>query len=185
MKSLSSNKSLKNRRNTLLFVIIVAVLLASVGVGYFFIKSSQEEQGKQEALKQDQDNSKTNKNAKRDSIKNSESNNSNSGLPQNSTSTTTEEIPSDSSLSVNITSTSQTNTVNAIAKTSGDGTCIFQYNPGDGGMPVISPGITVANKVCEYSRSQNDFTFLGPWKLKVVYYSDESKVEDTKDVTIN
>lgn len=185
MKTLSSKKSSFKRRR----IIVLAVVIALIGVGasaYYIVKSNQDAQEKQKALDRDRNASKTNGNAKTDVInKSKNSNGSSNGLPENSTSTMSNQVPTSSALSVSITSTSQANgMVNAGAKTSGDGTCVFLYSAGDKDKPVTRQ-VLASGGNCSTSISQNEFSYIGQWQLTVTYYNGGKKAEATQNVTIN
>lgn len=179
MKSLSSKSSLSRRRKIIIAGVILLLIGASVGA-YFYNKQIQDE-----ATKKEQESSDSSHSSKEDIINSKNSSNSSEGLPKNSSSTTSEQVPTSSSLSVNIASTSQTGgMVKASAQTSGSGTCVFLYQPADSGKPVTRE-INVTNNNCSLAISQNEFAYLGNWKLTVTYYSGGGKVEASQNVTIN
>lgn len=181
---LTLRKSSSRRRR----IIVLAVVIALIGVGasaYYVVKSNQDTQEKQKALDRDRKASENSSAKKDETTKNKTSNNSGSGLPENSTSLTSDQVPTSSALSVNITSTSQANgMVNASAKTSGDGTCVFLYSAGDKDKP-ITRQVLASGGNCSTSISQNEFSYIGQWQLKVTYYNGGKKAEATQNVTIN
>lgn len=183
MKTLSSKKSSLRRRKIIIFTVIIALI--GVGAGaYYVVKSNQDAQEKQKALDRDRKASKTNGSAKKDEMaKDKTSNSSGSGLPENSTSTTSDQVPTNPALSVSITSTSQANgMVNASAKTSGDGTCVFLYTK-EGDKPA-SRQVPASSGSCSSSIPAVEVPY-GSVKLTVTYYNGGKKAEATQNVTIN
>lgn len=185
MKSISSHKSSKRRR---ILILIILLVLVGLGVGAFYVqKQDQETAERQGIVERDRRGAKTDKSAKKDAMAQDKDHTThpNIGLPSDSTSTTSNQIPVSSDLSVDITSTSQSSgVVNASATTSGDGTCVFQYSAGDKDKPVTRQ-VAVSARNCSTSISQNEFSYLGQWKLTVTYYSGGNKAEASQDVTIN
>ncbi len=176
MKAISPRKSSKRR-----LAIILAILLVLIGVGagalYF---QSRDAADRQKILDRDKRAAKTDGSAKKD-VPNS----SGTGLPTNPTTTTPDQVPTNPALSVVITSTSQSGgLVSASANTSGNGTCVFLYSAGDKDIPV-SREVAATGSSCSVSISQNEFSYIGPWKLTVTFYSDGTKVEASKDVTVS
>lgn len=175
---LNSNRKTSSRRKVVIIVAvaILVILVAAASVIYLMAQSEKE---KQERLKAEQ----PGHSSKQDIIDNTSE--PSEGLPDDSTSTTPDQVPTDSALSVSITSTTQSSgMVRASAQTNGAGTCVFLYQPSDGGKPVTKE-VVVANNTCSIEISQNEFAYLGQWKLTTTYYKDGSKTEASKDVTIN
>lgn len=107
-----------------------------------------------------------------------------SDIPYNSQIITTSEVPVSRSESITIISASQSNgKVEAVAQTSSEGTCVFQYTI-DGDKPVTSQSVT-KSKQCSNSVSEVQFSKLGTWKLTVTLYINNNRVETSRDVTIN
>lgn len=184
MKALTKRTSFFKQRKVLiaLLCLLVAVL---VGV-YFFVQYQQDQAKKQEIAEVNKKNAKTDKSSKKDILnKDGDTTESTEGLPENSTSTTTDNVPTNPDLSVKITTASQSGgVVVASAQTNGTGTCVFMYEPADGGKPV-SRQVNVSGNSCSVSISQNEFTYLGQWKLTAIYYSGGKKAEASQNVTIN
>lgn len=174
MKSLSSKKSSSRRRKIIIFVVVLALI--GVGVGAYYYPKIYKQEPAEEQQTAETDNS----------VKKEDTNEAPSeGLPDNSSSVTSDQVEANPSLSVDIADTSQSSgMVRASAKTSGSGTCVFLYEPGDGGKPV-SKSTVVSGNVCSFSASQNEFAYLGQWKLTVTYYNGGKKAEASQNVTIN
>lgn len=183
MKKLSSKKSLSKRRK--LIILLALIVLVGAGIGmYYYTKYSQEQAEKQAVIDRDRKAALTDKSAKKDSLDETKKTSS-AGLPDNSTNLTSDQVPTSSSLSVNIASSSQANGfVKATANTNGSGTCVFSYRPADDGMPVTRQ-VEASGNTCSVNISQNEFTYLGTWTLKVTYYSNGTKAEASQNVTIN
>lgn len=183
MKSLSSRSSYSTKRKVTIAAVIVVVLLSIASGLYLYFA------GQQNADKNKTDS--TNTSAKKDAAsqdednKSSSSNNGDSGLPEDSTAITSEQVPVSQNLSVSLTNASQSaGLISATAQTSGSGTCVFLYQPADQGKPVTRQ-VNVENDTCSVSISQNEFAYLGQWKLTVTYYSNNAKAEASQNVTIN
>jgi len=173
----SSKKSM--RGNKKLYLALLLILLLAVGGSLFAY--AHHKSSPASSLRTDT----TNHSPKQDVIDKSSSQPGTNGLPTDSTSKTTDQIPTNSALTVSISSFSQSNgMVQASAQTSGDGTCVFLYAPADGGKPVTLQA-TVSSNTCSASASQNEFVYLGQWKLTVTFYSNNSKAQATQDVTIH
>lgn len=174
MKSLSSKKSSSRRRKIIIFVVILALIGVGVGAYYYPKIYKQEPTGGQQAAETD------------NSVKKEDTSETPSeGLPDNSSSVTSDQVEASPSLSVSIADASQSSgMVRASAKTSGSGTCVFLYEPSDGGKPV-SKSTVVNGNACSFSASQNEFAYLGQWKLTVTYYNSGKKAEASQNVTIN
>lgn len=174
MKSLSSKKSSSRRRKIIIFVVILALI--GVGVGAYYYPKIYNQESTEGQQVDETDNS-----AKKDDTNKTPS----EGLPDNSSSVTSDQVETNSEMSVDIISASQSNgMVRAAASTSGSGSCVFLYSPEDGGKPV-SKTVSVSGSTCNFSTSQNEFTYLGQWKLTVTYYNGGKKAEASQNVTIN
>jgi len=174
---MNPNRKTSSRRKKIILCLSILLILAVAGsVAYLMVQNKKDQQ---EHLKAEQ----PGESSKQDIIDNTSK--PSEGLPDDSTSTTSDQVPTDSALSVSITSTTQSSgTVRASAQTSGAGTCVFIYQPSDGGKPVTRE-VAVTNNTCSVEISQNEFAYLGQWKLTTTYYKDGSKTEVSKDVTIN
>lgn len=107
-----------------------------------------------------------------------------SGLPDNSKSITSDQVKDSNELVVNIDSVTQTNgIVSATATVNNSGSCVFLFQPNDGGKPVTKE-TGVIDGVCSVSISENSFAYIGKWNLKVTLYYGDKKAEITKDVEI-
>jgi hypothetical protein len=109
----------------------------------------------------------------------------NPDLPNNSNDTTSGAVPTNAALTVKVLSSNQSGgLIKSTAQTSDTGTCVFLYAPADGGRPVTRE-VASAGNLCSVSISQNEFTYLGTWKLTVTYYREGAKAEVSQDVSIN
>lgn len=108
-----------------------------------------------------------------------------SGLPNDADLMTTDQVPVSSDLSVSITSLSQSDqSVIAKAKTSGNGTCVFLFQPSDNSKPVTRQ-VSTSNNSCSVNIPVGEFAYLGVWKLTVNYYNNNARKETSRDVSIN
>lgn len=171
-------KAASSRRKKV--TILVALLILLVGVtGYYFVKKHEQASLEEQKALQPSNSAKDSVTKAKDAVTPSKD------LPENSTSTTSNEVPTSSDLSVAIISTAQTSgRVIASARTNGSGTCVFLYRPEDGGKPVTQQ-VDTSEDNCSLSISENEFAYLGLWKLTVSYYKNGNKVEASKDVTIH
>lgn len=177
MKFNSKAKKSSKKRTVLLLSLLAAVLVVGVAVALYIQSQNNNNQNKQQPSES----------SKQDLIDKDKDGVSvpSEGLPANTTDTTSEDIPIDNSLSVEISSVSQTGgMVNAVAAVTSNGTCVFLFQPADGGKPVTQQ-VNVANKKCSTKISQNEFSYLGNWKLTVTYYNNGNRAEAIKNVTIN
>lgn len=174
----SAPRKTSNKRKMTMIIIATLILLVGSAITYFILQ-----QRAQDELKIAQPS-----NSAKNDIINSDKNNTSTpseGLPEDSIDSTSDEVPTSSELSVSFSSTSQTNgLVQASVSTNGGGTCVFLYQPADGGKPVTRQ-VGVENNGCSVSISQNEFAYLGEWKLTATYYKDGNKAEVTQSVTIN
>lgn len=107
------------------------------------------------------------------------------GLPSNPTETTTDQVPVSKDLTVSITSFTQSNgIVESVAQSSGSGTCVFTYRPGDGGKPVTRQ-VAISDNICKASIPEGEFAYIGQWSLIVTFYSNSQKAEAQKNVSIS
>lgn len=110
---------------------------------------------------------------------------STAGLPVNPMNTTTDSVSANPELKISITSVLQNNGfVTANVTANGNGTCVFLFQPSDGGKPVTNQ-VAATNNTCVSSISETQFAFLGLWKLTTTYYNNGNKVETSQDVTIH
>lgn len=178
MNSLSLKSPTSRRRKTLVAVIVAVLVLGGIGAAYYFTRPTTDKNASDP----------TNNSAKRDAANQDDGkapSGAGAGLPKSSTSMTSDQVPISSKLSITITSTSQSDgLVKASAQTSGSGTCVFLYQPSDDGKPVTRQLDTSGN-TCSVNISQNEFVYLGQWQLTVTYYSDNSKAEVSRNVTIH
>lgn len=183
MKAITKRTSLFKRHKVL---IVLCCLIIAITVGaYFLVQYRSNQLKKQAAVEANKKNAETDKSSKKDILnKESDSIESTDGLPENSTSTTSDNVATNPNLSVTIVSTSQTGgNVAVTAQTNGAGSCVFNYEPADGGKPV-SRQVNVSHNSCSVSISQNEFTYLGQWKLTATYYSGGKKAETSQYVKI-
>jgi hypothetical protein len=98
---------------------------------------------------------------------------------------TSNEVPVDPELTITIDGLRQAGGhVNASARVSSDGTCVFQFDPSDGSRPVVRE-ITAGDGACSVSIPEVEFAFLGSWTLRTTLYHRSGKAEDSADVTIH
>ncbi len=165
----------KNTKRKILIFCIVALIIGSVAL-FFMYKTRQNHQSSSDASTAEQKTEPPKVKTKTES--------NNNTLPNNSESTTTEQIPTGVSQSVAILSVTQSDgKVNAVAQTSSEGTCVFQYTT-DGDRPITTQVATSA-KQCTNSVPEIQFSKLGTWKLTVTFYVNNEKVEDSRDVAIH
>lgn len=182
MKALSSKKSFSRRRKIIIFVVLFALI--GVGVGaYYVTQENQKAAEADKALDRDRKAAETDKSAKKDAMSKDKNASSSEGLPENSANITSDEVQTSSELSVEILSTSQSGGyVNASAKTSGDGTCVFSYTK-DGDKPA-SKQVAATSGKCSSSLPEPEVPY-GSVKLTVTFYKDGKKAEVSQNVTIN
>lgn len=182
MKSLSSKRSLFRRRKIIIFV----VLLSLIGVGvsaYYVTQANQKAAEAEKARDRDRKAAESDKSAKKDALSKDKDASSSEGLPENSANITSDEVQTSSELSVEILSTSQSGGyVNASAKTSGDGTCVFSYTK-DGHKPA-SKQVSATSGKCTSSLPEVEVPYDSV-KLTVTFYKDGKKAEVSQNVTIN
>lgn len=177
MKTISSRQSSK-KRLVLLGVVLIS-LVSFICVGLYF---SYDTKNSTTGANTDKDTSGRADEIKRNAPKRSTA--SSGGLSNDTTNKTTDQVPTDSTLSVTINSTTQSNgQVQATAKTSTNGTCVFQYTT-EGDKPVISE-VEATNYLCSTSIPEVQFAKIGTWQLKVTLYNNGKKAEVTTDVTVN
>lgn len=182
MKALSSKKSFSRRRKIIIFVVLLALI--GVGVGaYYITQENQKAAEADKALDRDRKAAETDKSAKKDAMSKDKDASSSEGLPENSANITSDEVQTSSELSVEILSTSQSGGyVKASAKTSGDGTCVFQYKRGED-IPTTRQ-VSASSGNCSVSINEAE-VLPGSVKLTVTYYKDGKKAEVSQNVTIN
>lgn len=177
MKTLTQNKT--SSRKKIILVSLLAVVL--VGVSIYGYRTYQRN------LFSDKYADPTNQTSKQ-AISDNKDNSSEltEGLPKDSSSITSDQVPTNPNLSVAITDTSQIDgLVKATAKTSGNGTCVFLYQPADNGKPITQQVNVSADNTCSVSIPEASFAYLGSWQLNVTYYSNEEKTEVSQNVTIH
>lgn len=169
------------RRRLIVAALLVATVVIAALATYVFI-SYANKQSEMETLRSSQ----PSQSAKQDMLdKNNDSDSTNSGLPQQSTTITNQDVPIDTSLSISIDSITQADgRVRSNASTSGDGTCVFLFEPADGGRP-ISRQTSTSSKSCSVDIPENEFAYLGQWKLTVTFYSNGQKMDTSRNVTVN
>ena len=168
-------KQTNNNRVILITAAVIIVLLLIIG-GFFLYKKMQEDTVKPTTTSD-------NKKISNDIKSNSKPISKDADIPENSASKTSQDIPKSTIKTITLISTSQTNgNVDAVATTSAEGYCAFQYTTTDD-KPVVSQSNT-SNKQCVSSIPEIQFSKLGTWKLTATYYADNEKAETTKDVTI-
>ena len=93
-------------------------------------------------------------------------------------------MPTSAAATIKILSVSQSNgKVDSVAQVNSDtGICVFQYTT-DGDKPVTTQS-TVMSKECRSSVPEIQFSRLGVWKLTVIFYINNEKVEAVQDVTV-
>lgn len=155
-----------------LAVIIAGYVVAAKYYGFFPFERADDKNTTSNAIKQDK------------AKKISDDKNTQSDQPSSQTTAqTSDQVPVGTTLNVEITAWQQTNRqVDAVAKTSGPGVCVFQYTT-EGDKPVIRETQASGNE-CRTSIPELYFSKLGTWQLKVVYYNDGQKAEVLKDVSI-
>jgi len=184
MKALSSARK-TSRRRKIIITVVIALILAGAGIYAVYALNKKSEDKNAADPTNHSAKHKTADDADSQDKSASNANSSGSGLPDNSDSKTSEQVPANTALSVSITSASQSGgMVKADAQTNGGGTCVFLYQPADGGKPVTRQ-VAVNNNSCAVSISQNEFAYLGQWKLTVTYYENNGKAEVSQNVTIN
>lgn len=162
-----------NKKLTYAAILVVVILVA--GVVYFLFLNKPKSATTTPATSDSSPTTSRDKTAQTQSV----------GLPADSAATTTDKIPTSDTLSVSVSSFAQSNgTVDATAKTSADGTCVFTYVPADGGKPVTRQ-VATSSSTCTASIPTNEFTYLGKWSLTVTLYSNSQKAEVQRDVAIS
>ena len=176
----------KSNKKYIIASVTIAFILVVTG-GYFYNRKLSQEKIRTEQKQRDEAQTNSSKNNLQSKDTNKDNSIGDETLPNNSTGTTTDKIPSSETLEISIKNTSQNGgTVNASVEISGtttDGTCVFTYTtPED--RPVIQQ-ISSSNNTCQSNIPEVQFSKLGTWKLNVVFYQNNTKVEASKNVTIH
>lgn len=179
------NKKKNNKKHLILALgIILATILIYGAVSYSytlwpFSKEASAPQKKYETSETAKDKAATQKNETSQDSKRSSSN------PADIS--TSDRVPTSTNMALTITDFRQANhTVYATAQITGSnsiGKCVFTYTT-SGSRPVVQEVIGTATE-CVASTPEVQFDQIGSWHLKVVFYTQNTKVEGDKDVVIN
>lgn len=181
-------KSAPKSRKLLVLVAVLALVLVTSVSGLIYIKARQNKSNLAEQKAKDEAQTESSKDT---SVKQgSDKNTTGTNLPTNSTNIAPSDVPTSTKLEVAINAvTQQAGKVEASATISGannSGTCVFTFTIAEE-RPVIRQVSSnfVNPHTCSMTASEVEFSKVGVWNLKVIYYLNNTKAEATKNVTIN
>ena len=182
MKNISSKNKNSSKRIILLVIGIFALLLITGAVYYFVQKDDSTEQASNGTS-----NSSTDATGDTDGKGTEQP----ATLPDNSQDLTTDDIPVSSSASAVITRLEEKDSVvHFSAKVSGTnelGRCVITFStPND--RPVtkeFDAAKSGTDYICAIDVSSLEFSYLGKWSVNLRYYSEDTQVTVTSEVTIS
>lgn len=182
MKSIT-NKNKKISKKYLFIVIALLFLVAGVAV-YIFTSSNTHNDG-------DSNQSSTSSNTDATKETDGKGTEQPNTLPDNSQDLTTDDVPVSTSASAVITRLEEKDSVvHFSAKVSGTnelGRCVITFStPNDRPITKEFDAIKSASDyICAIDVSSLEFSYLGKWSVNLRYYSEDSQVTVTSEVTIS
>lgn len=176
-------KELKNRKNLLSIALIAAFLLSIIAILLYRHHTANTINSEQAEISQSAKDNIAEKSSKTSKNADTNGGDSNDLVADNRK---PNDIPTSESVSIELIDTKQSNgvvysTVN-IRSSPNNGKCVFSFNS-EGSKPVVQEVIST-NTQCVSNIPEVKFDKIGNWNLNITFYSDSTKAEVNKNVTI-